>query len=405
MKLNLNPNNKIREKYSFKKQDIHITDVTAQRLDDRRELILLLFFIIDYDKYGIVDSLEIDCDYAKEFSERIENCFKSDKKIEFFYGTIPIGEGSLKKTTTGNYKIIDIFLYKNEKAEEKNKTKDLRDFFTDTNEKKLNNEESFKKYATSMIKIYYDYLVKFCKYYNKLNKPNKLSGMMSYLAFEDYISQKNKNIKNKKDEIILSNPNCYIEGYWQELDALLLNPLGSYKQNTHIYKKEDVKAVVELKTSGVMYESKYFKVEFLCKIILPYLSNEIVDYDKIIDNLIEYAGMETNKKFSWNAFFKKLEENKKNQDNVETDVLNIINKNIITKEKMPSFIYFATSEREGTKKAENHYYTNTTSMIDNYNKKCQSLPRVNALFATSRIHADKFVMPKKEHIDIEAIVK
>ena len=31
MKLNLNPNNKIREKYSFKKQDIHITDCTKIR--------------------------------------------------------------------------------------------------------------------------------------------------------------------------------------------------------------------------------------------------------------------------------------------------------------------------------------------------------------------------------------
>lgn len=107
-----------------------------------------------------------------------------------------------------------------------------------------------KKYLDNLFKIYYDSIV----YFSIINSIDKIEGKASAMA--SYISIKNnlnEYFKKKKLNLRISNPNVFIKNINIEFDALIVN---SDKENDYFYDLDDVKAIIEIKSSGFFTNKK-----------------------------------------------------------------------------------------------------------------------------------------------------
>lgn len=429
--IHLNPDKEDKYMFKNKNRNITITDATIKRMDDRREAKLLLFFEYENKQFKVVDNLYVDEDCGI-FYKNLEKAYEANKsnedneRVVFCYKQIIfIAEGKIQKDSNKKGYIIDnISMYDEEVYVRTKKSKsygninviksnDNKDIFQKLPSKKSNKlsilfenykeekdnntVELDKQYVNSMVKMYYDYLVEFCNNYNKADRPNKLSGIMSYIALKNFINEEYKN----KFEI--SNPNCYIKNYSQEFDALLLKQSKNKSKytSTYIYDEEDVIAIFELKTGGVMYNTNYFQSNFVKGIIIPYLSNNIINLENLSTKLKEKY-QKDNEKFSWEQLFAKP-----NTDFVlAKDILKQIKKckvNNQKKQRTIPFIYFASHER-ASKKAYD-FYEKTYDIIEKYNTLCnekdKDFPKIYTWIATTKKSENKFCIPLEKHRNIK----
>lgn len=405
--------------YCIYKNDLKITNKTVIRINDKRELKLLLFFDLYNEKnpYDAISELFIDKDLYESLEK--DKDIENNDTIVFLYGTISIAEGKI--TSCGKkYRITKIKIYEEEGKVETGKS-DISSIF----ERGDISDCEFHNYIDNMIRLYYDYLVKYAQFYDNSDRPNKLSGMITYLSFSEYV-------KNKG--LYISTPNSYIKNFGQEFDALLLK---KNTKNKYIYDLQEVLAVVEIKTAGVNYTTGVFKSQFFSNIIIPYLSNGNCS---LVDNVIEKKINETKKEFD--EFRKDIKARKKKLDNNNelsrlkeeeseikdnfkekdnalvneylerikemADSNEVIRNNL---KKLPPFIYFCSHERIGTTDNAYNYYEGTTSLIDTYNKTLKTVsnnsafPIIYPLFQTVKKHNDIFVIPDSKYTDFDEVIK
>lgn len=101
-----------------------------------------------------------------------------------------------------------------------------------------------KRYLSvnGLFKIYYDSII-YASIFSSMNRiEGKASAMASYLSIRDNL---NKYLNNKK--LCISNPNVFIKDINMEFDALIIN---KEKQNEYFFNIEDIKAIIEIKSSG-----------------------------------------------------------------------------------------------------------------------------------------------------------
>ena len=346
-------------------------DTFNKTYDDKRDIKLIIYYLTK-ELGGIIKlSSSIDVNNS---SEELE-IDKDSNQIEIIYNNkvkIAIGDFDSNERTISNICIYDS-LRKNYIGEKESilikegdlGKKECSDFF----------EDELSKYNDNLFELYVRHLLKQIKYYKQKNISGKMSALITYESLKEYINSNYDLSKN----VMISTPNCFIEDYRQEFDALLLVPKKNYyKDDQYFYKKEDVIAVLELKTSGVMnpiknkdgrLNSERFKKEFSKDIIYRYFKNLI------------------------------YEKNELDKFNSALDKNSFIIKNINGYDKLKPFIYITFHE-------EANRYKFTKEAFDEYNdNKDKNMPKCYYLFVTQKNGSDKYIYPEVELLNLTEIVE
>ena len=345
MKLNINELDRKKDEYIIL-DDVENIKLYADQLDiyDKREVKLLLLFDKNLDSRK---NLEI-------------NVIKNENEIELYDNTTLI----LKKTIKDGSITID--------NNEKNKIEDLLEFRDKTGRKILKVIDNEYK---EQFKLYYNQLLNKFKYNEKPKSSSKYSAMMTYLALKDKYSN-------------IAPPNSFIKNNKLEFDMILLKDECKDKYK-YVYDKEEVKAVFELKTAGVMYPSESFKIGVLKNIIYNYISNYVEFKKNNYDWKDKIKKETTDKKYDelMDELFVKLKDNEKNIE-----------------DKIPPFIYFTLHESDRPIKGRNNKSRVDLfkEVIDDYNKRKKSienLPDFYYVFCSSKKDNEKFIMYKEKTLE------
>lgn len=341
MELDLKKLDRLKNEFIYIDDDVKMYGDQLESIFDQREIKLLLLFDRDLNSKN-------DIKISEGLREKLNN---TDKEIKVKFGNITLFNGRL---VSG---LINVEGY------------DISCLISYTSDKE-NNKAQFK--------IYYDQLYNWFKYNSKSKASNKYSAMMTYLSVKDYL---------KKYHV--SKPNCFIENCGQEFDMLLLNENYSNKnegedenKNEYVYKKENVLAVVELKTSGVMYKKEVFKTQVLKNMIIKYIlhiSNVNISQD-------EYEEFEKIKEY----------EKLKNWFKV------FLNKAKISKKEVPPFIYLTLHQSNRKTK----YVEEFQKVFNDYNKmKSENLPEFYSIFITVKENNEMFAIKTENSNNIINIIE
>lgn len=335
--------------------------------DDKRDVKLVLYYLFKNENLKLYDK-----------DKKID----TDKEIIIKYGkTVPIAFGECKK----DKKVLSIngFIYKiNPKGKEYEFSK------SDTLEGIAKLEKSETE-VDKLLEVYFNHIMKQAIYHKHSNMSGKFSAMITYECLKKYLDE-----EFKDSDIRLSAPNCFIKDYNQEFDALIVKK-DEHKRNKYFYGREDVLAVLELKTSGVMYtegqDGENFKKEFERAVIYNYFRNKIYseDYKDYNYQGKNEHGNEEDEQKKFRKWVRGLFSDKKFKEFKEE----IIEKNKDKFINMPPFLYI--SFHENSKRVKY-----TEEAIKDYNdyvtKKKKKLPKFDSFFITEKKNSEVYICDYKE---------
>ncbi len=226
------------------------------------------------DNIQIIDQEKIKLEIDKEYILKCKN--------------IIIGQATYKGNTT--FEATKIYI--------NNEPKDIKDLFKDMNDEQSTNKE-IETYTSGLFKYYYDFLIQCLEDNNNYFFINKMTAASSYIIAKKYFEDKG---------YIVSQPNVFIKNFNVEFDMLLLNK--EEDKNKIIFDTEDVKAIVELKASGIVgysekidnkenkiYNNKnYFQAYITYDQDYQKRQNKLKEYDKDIKEPYVEKDYETIKK-------------------------------------------------------------------------------------------------------------
>lgn len=262
--------------------------------------------------------------------------------------TYILGLGKVKNIEKINdktyYEIIDLMFYTentntvNIQTQEhfSKKIIDMFEKFTNANYDIKEDNEIYDKYTKGLFKIYYDMLLIEIQNNNDITSSgNKASALASYLAINNNFKQ-NKKVKEKYE---LSLPNTFIQNCNIEFDAMILNKEENrtINEKSFFVSPERVKAVIEIKTSGIILSSKDDNNEYI----------NILDEEKKKNTIIK------------DRFEKYITNNKEeNEDKYKSNYNDLLENKGECEKKNIKYVYVAIHERTSNKQTKSIDYYN-----------------------------------------------
>ena len=227
--------------------DIEICNEEIKKTYDKREWKAIIF--TEYKNNE--KTLSMREKIYVTFHDDVE--LKKDEEIELKSSRgVTLGSGSYFEKTHDNYYIFNKLKIRIGGTDKSEPTSLFRVFndeeLLERELKYPNTTNIINKYQEGLFRIYYKMLEYSITNFSE-NIEGKYSAMCSYLAVRDVL---------KDYGLILSYPNCFIKGYKQEYDALILKK-NDYK---YFYSQDEILATLELKVSGCFYKKSEMEEEF-----------------------------------------------------------------------------------------------------------------------------------------------
>jgi len=111
-------------------------------------------------------------------------------------------------------------------------------------------EDNKDKYINGLFKYYYESMIQLFNDNNTFQSVGKITAMSSYIIAKSFFKKKKK---------IVSYPNVFIKNFNAEFDMLILKK--GIKANKYVYEMDEVEAIVELKSNGIIAYGKDDKIK------------------------------------------------------------------------------------------------------------------------------------------------